>query len=86
MLPNSSKPIGQTPDEPRLQIVTASVHLTIDIHGQRAVIDINRLLREPFWSLSLWEVPEGEITLTRNEDIDDDFAKFNLTIQKAVDG
>ena len=86
MLPRSSKPIGQAPDEPRLQIVTASVNLTIDLNGQRVVLDINRLLREPFWSLNLWEVPEGEITLTRNEDIEDDFAKFHLTIQKAVDG
>ena len=72
--------------EPPLQVVTASVWLTINLNGERAVIDINRLLREPYWSISLWEKPEGEITLTRNDDINEGFAKFNLTIQRTVDG
>lgn len=76
----------QRPDETRLQIVTATVCLTVNINGQKAVIDINRLAREPFWSISVWEKPEGEITLTRNEEIEEEFAKFNLTIGKTVDG
>jgi hypothetical protein len=77
---------NQKPDEARLQIVTATVVLTLDINGQKAVIDINRLMREPYWSISVWEKPEGEITLTRNEEIEEEFAKFNLTIGKTVDG
>jgi hypothetical protein len=76
----------QRPDEARLQIVTATVVLTLDINGQKAVIDINRLARDPFWSISVWEKPEGEITLTRNEEIEEEFARFNLTIGKTVDG
>jgi hypothetical protein len=70
----------------RLQIVTATVCLTININGQKAVIDINRLAREPFWSISVWEKPEGEITLTRNEEVEEEFARFNLTIGNAVNG
>jgi hypothetical protein len=70
-----------------LQIVTASVNLTIDLNGEKLVLDINRLMREPYWSISLWDKPEGEVTLTRDDDAqEDDFAKFHLTIQKAVDG
>lgn len=85
MLPHSAEPMGCA-DEPKLQIVTASVCLKIDLNGQKAVIDINRLLREPYWSISLWEKPEGEITLSRNDEIEEDYAKFNLTIQGTVDG
>ncbi len=70
----------------RLHIVTATVVLTLDINGQKAVIDINRLAREPFWSINVWEKPEGEVTLTRNPEIEEEFAKFRLTIGSAVDG
>ena len=76
----------QRPDEARLQIVTATVVLTLDINGQKAVIDINLLAREPFWSINVWEKPEGEVTLTRNPEIEEEFAKFSLTIGSAVDG
>ena len=84
-LPHSPEPAGHADKSP-LQVVTASVWLTINLNGQQAVIDINRLLREPYWSISLREKPEGEITLTRNDDINEGFAKFNLTIQRTVDG
>jgi hypothetical protein len=77
---------NQKPDEARLQIVTATVCLTININGQKAVIDINRLAREPFWSISVWEKPDGDIVLTRNEEVEEEFARFNLTIGKTVDG
>ena len=69
-----------------LQIVTATVCLTVNINGQKAVIDINRLAREPFWSISVWEKPDGDIVLTRNEEVEEEFARFNLTIGKTVDG
>lgn len=70
----------------RLQIVNATVWLMIEIGGERVEIDINRLMREPFWSISLHSKHEGEVILTRNPEIEEEFAKFSLTIGKTVDG
>jgi len=80
------EPMDQDVEVDPVRVITATVCLTVNLNGQRAVIDINRFPREPYWSIDVWEKPEGEITLTRNEDRNETFAAFNLTIQQAVDG
>ena len=67
-------------DQPPLQVVTATVSLTLDLNGQRAVIDINRLARDPFWSIAVRDTPGGEITMSRNADIEPEYAAFDIKV------
>ncbi|WP_421853149.1 hypothetical protein [Novosphingobium sp.] len=72
--------------EPPLLVITAAVWLTLEINGEKVVIDINRLAREPYWSLNVPVMPDCEVKLVRNADIEEDFAMFSLTIQRTVNG